>query len=338
MKAALFKKPHHLSIVTRELRRLREGELLVKVEACGICGTDVHIFDGTARSSPPVVLGHEYMGVVEDAKHSSRVFKPGQRVAIDPNISCGKCYFCLRGEVNLCSSLKALGVDRDGGLAQFCIVPEGQAFALPKKFATQAAPFIEPVSCVIHGADKANIRVGDTVVILGGGTIGLIMLQLVRNAGASRTILFEPQERKRSIAKKLGATEAIDPSEQNPIDVVKELTGVGADVVIECAGVISAAKLAVELVRRGGTVEFFGVCPTGETIPVEPSQVYFKELTIIGSYVNPRTFGRAVKVLNSGVVKVGEFDISTFPLDGVKEAIESQRKGTAIKSIVLPNA
>jgi 2-desacetyl-2-hydroxyethyl bacteriochlorophyllide A dehydrogenase len=334
MKAALFEKPHSLSIAQRPLRQLREGEILLRVEACGVCGTDVHIVEGTSRSSPPVVLGHEFAGTVEDAGASH--FAQGQKVAVDPNIACGTCCYCRRGLIHLCENLRALGVDIDGGMAEHCIVPASQAYTLPDNFPTHASAFVEPVSCAIHGIDRANIHVGDNVAIFGGGTIGLIMLQLAKSAGAARIFVVEPLAHKRELALRLGADEAIDPKAADVRAVIFDRTGVGTDVVIECAGKVQTAQSSLELVRRGGTVEFFGVCSLGETFPLEPNKVYFKELTITGSYVNPHTFSRSIAVLASGKVRVDKFQLDRFPLDGVHEALTYQREGRTIKSIIEP--
>ncbi|MEW6062469.1 MAG: alcohol dehydrogenase catalytic domain-containing protein, partial [Bacteroidota bacterium] len=252
MKAAVFKKPHHLSVVDRPLRTLAKHEVLVRVQSCGVCGTDVHIVAGESRSTPPVVLGHEYAGIVEEVGSEVKRFSPGQHVAIDPNVSCGSCYFCRRGEVHLCSNLRALGVDIDGGMAELCIVPEQQLYYLPENFPTTASVFIEPVSCVLHGIDRAKINIGDTVVIIGAGTIGLMMLQLCRSAGAAVTIVVEPLEQKRNIARSLGASFVLDPNKGNVRNAVLDITAVGADVVIECAGTIATAEEAIHLSRRGG--------------------------------------------------------------------------------------
>lgn len=336
MKAALFEKPHHLSVVQRPLRPLGKKEVLVRVQSCGVCGTDVHIVAGESRSTPPVILGHEYSGTVEDIGTDVQRFSPGDAVAVDPNISCGTCFFCRRGEVHLCTRLRALGVDIDGGMAEFCIVPEQQLYKLPAGFFPGASAFIEPVSCVLHGIDRAKIKVGDTVVIIGGGTIGLMMLQLCRAAGAAVTIVVEPLEQKRKIARALGATHLLDPRENDIRNAVMDLTTVGADIVIECAGKITTTEEALHLARRGGTVEFFGVCPIGQTFSIEPNLVFFKELTIIGSYVNPLTFERAIKALASGIITVDQFPVNRFPLDEVHEAIRFQKEGLTIKSIIEP--
>lgn len=311
---------------------------MVKVDACGVCGTDLHIVEGTSRSTPPVVLGHEYAGVVSDTSPDVAAFRPGQRVAVDPNISCGTCFYCRRGLVHLCENLRALGVDIDGGMAEYCAVPEKQLHLLDDRLPGEAAPFIEPVSCAIHGIDRSGIRTGDVVSIIGGGTIGLIMLQLARNAGASRVIVVEPIPAKREIARKLGAAQALDSSTQDIREAILDLTGVGADVVIECVGKIETTELALDLARRGGVVEIFGVCPIGKSARVQPNSVYFKELSIVGSYINPYTFSRSIEVLASGSVRVDAFQAESFPLDAVHDALDALRNGETLKSIIKPGA
>jgi L-iditol 2-dehydrogenase len=335
MKAAQFSGPGHFDVVTTDLRSLRDDEVLVDVEACGICGTDLHIVEGTSRSTPPVVLGHEYAGTIVEMGKDVQQHEIGERVAIDPNISCGECFYCRRGLVHLCSSLRALGVDVNGGMAEFCIVPSRQLYTLGREMSPELCAFVEPLSCAVHGIDRAGIQAGDSVVIIGGGPIGQIMLQLARTGGAASAILVEPLWEKRELAQKLGATLTIDPT----IDMSEQMRAVlpeGADVVIECAGRASTAQAAVDIARRGGTVEFFGVCPIGATIPLEPNTVYFKELTIVGSYVNPHTFSRAIALLRSGAVRLNDFPITRFPLDGVHEALRYHREGLTLKSIIIP--
>ncbi len=337
MKAALFERPHQLNIVRRDIRRLAPNEVLVRVGACGICGTDIHIVEGTSRSTPPVVLGHEYAGIVEDHGMVDDV-ENGAPVAIDPNIACGRCFYCRRGLVHLCENLRALGVDIDGGMAEFCVVPADQLHRLPAGMSAEEGALIEPVSCAVHGVDKAGIRSGDTVVVIGGGTIGLVMLQLVRNAGASSVIVVEPVEQKRALARELGADIVLEPGRDDVRAAVMERTGVGADVVIECVGKPGTMQQSIDLARRGGTVEFFGVCPVGVTVPIEPNAVYFKELTIVGSYVNPHTFTRAAALLRSGAVRADKLMIRKFPLDGIQDAFTALREGTTLKSIITPGA
>ncbi len=338
MKVAELEKPGSLRVKSKPLRSLQADEVLVKVESCGLCGTDLHIVDGTSRSSPPVVLGHEYAGFVADPGKSPKGIPEGTHVAVDPNISCGKCPYCRRGLVHLCSALRALGVDIDGGMAEYSIVPSSQLYTIPHGLTAEESMFIEPVSCAVHGMDRAGIRTGDTVVILGGGTIGLVMLQLVRHGGAAAVIVSEPLEHKRKIALELGASLVIDPSGDALTQAVMDATGVGADVVIDCAGTATTAQTAISLARRGGIVVFFGVCPIGQTIPLEPNAVYFRELTIVGSYVNPNTFQRAIALLRRGIVRVGPLGVHAFPLEGVHEALSSLKEGRSLKNMIVPGS
>lgn len=336
MKAALFEKPHHLEVTSVDLPGRGDTDILVEVEACGICGTDLHIVEGTARSTPPVVLGHEYAGrVLEVGRGVSRI-KVGERVAVDPNISCGICYYCRRGLVHLCSSLVALGVDRHGGLAEMCVVPAAQAFVVGDEMPADVWAFVEPLSCAVHGIDRAEIRHGDTVVVMGCGPVGLMMLQLARHSGAARTIVVEPQGHKRALAELEDATMVVDPAREDVMERVRSLAAEGADVVLECSGNPAAAELSLRLARRGGRVLFFGVCPIGTTIPVEPNLVYAKELTVSGSYVNPHTFSRAILLLQSGTVRVDRFPVRNFSLDEVAEAFRVYREGIALKCVVRP--
>lgn len=336
MKAALYTEPHRITIVERDLRPLQQGEALVQIHACGICGTDLHIIEGTSHSRPPVVLGHEFAGLVLDLAGEYPVIRVGTRVAVDPNICCGVCYYCRRGSVHLCSNLTALGVDRDGGMAEFCIVPVQQLHVLPDTLPLEAGALVEPVSCALHGIDRAGIRVGDSVVIIGGGTIGLLMLQLARHAGATRIVVVEPAEHKRKAADTLGAHATLDPRGMDIRSAVFDLTSVGADVVLECAGSTASAELAVQLARRGGSVVFFGVCPRGETFPISPHDVYARELTIAGSYINPYTFARAIEVIASGIVSIEALSPALFSLEELPQALKALRDGRTIKNILQP--
>lgn len=336
MMTALYEKPDHLSIVRKEIPLLRDDEVLIKVDACGVCGTDLHIVEGKSRSTPPVVLGHEFNGTIHDINCKNGPFSTGQRVAVDPNIACDRCYYCRRGLVHLCENLKAIGVDIDGGMAEYCVVPVGQLYPIPDTLTPEQSVFIEPVSCIIHGIDRARVSVGDTAVIIGGGTIGMLMLSLLKQAGISTTILIEPVAFKRDIGLKLGAGFVLDPLRDKVKDAILDITEVGVDHVFECAGTIATAEQSFEYVRRGGTVEFFGVCPIGETIALEPNNIFMNELTIVGSYINPKTFSRAIRILSSGGVDIDKLVIGKYKLENIHAAFESLRAGDAIKNIVYP--
>jgi L-iditol 2-dehydrogenase len=336
MKAAQFKKPNDLEVVERPLRALSGDEVLVQIAACGVCGTDVHIFAGEAHARPPVILGHEFAGTVIEAGNQVRDLRAGDHVAVDPNIVCGGCYYCRRGQVNFCENLRALGVDIDGGFAEFTIAPAKQCYKLPEDFPLELGAFAEPISCCIHGIERAQIQLEDAVIIIGAGNIGLLMVQLARAAGAGPLIVLDPVEKKREIALKVGANLVLDPFSPRLREEIHDTIGDGADVVIECVGKPPAVELAVSLARGGGRVLLFGMCDSKDTVTLRPQEIFYKELTMVGSVLNPFTFPKAVNLLAAGKVSVEPFAIQRFHLDDIIGAFEEKRRGEMVKSLVVP--
>lgn len=315
------------------------GELLIRNAACGVCGTDVHIYygePGSAEVKPPVVLGHEYAGIVEAVGPDVSVFRIGDHVTIDPNMYCGVCRYCRDGKKQLCEEMQAIGVTQDGGFATHSVVPAAQAYQLHKDLPLESGAMAEPLACCIHGIDSAAIRSGDTVLVIGGGTIGLLMLQLAKLAGAAQVILSEPVSLRRDIALSLGANACIDPVNENPAQRIKELTGKdGADIVIECAGNTSATRQAFEAAAKGATLLLFSVPTVDASYSLSLFDVYKKELTIKGSFINPDTHARAVALLESGRIQIAPLITHRFPLDHMDEAIQTQMGSDSIKVLVI---
>lgn len=211
----------------REIGKLTPvpGEVLLRVAACGVCGTDIHIFHGekgSAEVTPPVVLGHEFAGVVEELGSGVTALQIGEHVAVDPNIYCGHCHFCRIGKKQLCENLRAIGVNQNGGFAQYCVCPAAQCLPLNPALPLEHGAMTEPLACCIHGIDRAALRSGDIVCIIGGGAIGLLMVQLARLSGASHVILSEPVQARRDIALQIGADAVIDPLQENLCARVKK--------------------------------------------------------------------------------------------------------------------
>jgi threonine dehydrogenase-like Zn-dependent dehydrogenase len=340
MKALFLEAIGKLSLREVEKPVPRADELLVRVEACGICGTDRHLFLGEFPSRPPVTIGHEFAGIVEAVGSGVTAFKPGMRVTGDPNIACGRCPACRRGRVNLCHNLEAIGIHRNGGFAEYVALPEKQAFALPLTMKPLHGAFCEPLACCLHGVDLANIKAGSSAIVIGGGVIGLLVVQLARLAGATSVVLVTRNEAKRRLAEILGATATIDPSTGNVVDQITADDGIlpgGADVVFECAGLKETVEQAPRLTGRGGMAVILGVLPNGMKVEIEPFDLLFREVGIMTSFVNPFTHGRAAALIASGTIVVEPLISRTIGLDGAIDAISSPAANGEIRTLVVPS-
>lgn len=335
MKASFFLGKGSFEVREAEMPRAGRGEVVIENMVCGVCGTDVHIFHGepgSADVNPPVVLGHEYAGVVTEVGEGVTSLKPGDHVTVDPNIYCGKCRYCHNGKKQLCERMEAIGVTRNGGFEEYSLVPESQAFRLEDSLPLEFGAMAEPVACCLHGIDRAEIRAGDTVCVVGGGAIGLIMVQLAKLSGAAQVLLSEPNEKRRQAGLSLGAAAAIDPTDYSSMGSYLET----ADVVIECAGNTPAVKSAFKYAKKGANIVLFSVPRVDSTFDLPLFDVYKKELTVKGSFVNPDTHQRAVDLLNAGKLDFSRIITHRFPLDQLPEAIAMQMSDQSIKVIVCP--
>jgi len=314
----------------------RPGELIVRVLAAGICGSDRHMYKGEYPTAIPVTLGHEFCGIVEEVGDGIPSFAGGELVTVDPNIACGTCAACRRGRPNLCARLTAIGVTRDGGFADYVAVPCGQAFTLPSDLDPVHGAFCEPLACCIHAIDRADIRPGDSVAILGGGVIGLLMVQLARLAGASQVILITRQLSRREAALRLGATHTFDPASSDTVASVRDVTQGGADVVIECAGVADTLQTGLRMARRGGTFVLFGVTPAGIEVPVLPFDLLVNEVDVRPAYLNPFTHSRAAAMVASGALELDSLVTKAIGLEEVAGVVGSAPLPGEIKVIVRP--
>jgi threonine dehydrogenase-like Zn-dependent dehydrogenase len=314
-------------------------DLLVRIEAAGICGTDRHLLHGEFPGKPPVTLGHEFSGIVEAVGDAVEHFRPGMRITGDPNIHCGRCAQCRRGRINLCEKLEAIGIHRDGGFAEYVLVPQKQAYELPLSLPPEHGAFCEPLACCLHGIDMAGIEPGSSVVVLGGGVIGMLVVQLARLAGATDVILVTRQAVRRKLAEEIGATGSFDPAAGSAIEGIAGKDGLlpgGADVVIECAGVAQTVAEAPKLARGGGTVLILGVMPQGETVEFEPFDLLFREVKILTSFVNPFTHDRAAALIASGTIKVDRLVSRRIGFNDLADAIANPPRPGEVRVLVMP--
>jgi L-iditol 2-dehydrogenase len=307
------------------------GEVLIRVEACGICGTDRHLLHGTFPSKPPLTLGHEFAGIVV-AVGDGVTLAEGTRVTCDPNTWCGACENCRRGRVNLCLNNVATGLGRDGGFAAFCAFPAHKAHVLPADLDPLHGAFCEPLACTIHGIDMGAPRPGERVMILGGGVIGMLALQLCVQAGAE-VMMVTRQAAKQVLGRGLGAAEAAATEGE-----ARAIWPKGADLVVECAGVAETVEMAPRLARDGGRVVILGVLGRGETVRIEPFDLLFREVQLLSSFINPFTQERAASMIAAGRIRVDPLISRTLPLAEAAASIAAPARAGEIRAIVLPGA
>lgn len=338
MKAAVYHGPGDLRVEEVPVRKLKDNEVKIQVKYCGICGTDIHIFHGDGGCcdvTPPLVPGHEFSGVVAEVGAGVKTVKVGDRVTGDPNDMCGECYFCKNGMQHFCKNNVGIGTTVDGGFAEYVIMREKQVYKVSDELSFIEAAMAEPISCCLHGIDLCNIKAGDTVLVMGGGPIGMIMMQLAKNAGASKVIMSEPVEEKREQALKLGATKTIDPLHEDVEAVLAEYCE-NVNVVIECVGNVHTQADAVRFAGKGATIMYFGLAAPEESFPIRPDDIFKKELHITSSYINPYSFERAIQILESGTVELESLITNVVPLDDIADVFtkpEYRRTGKVMIQI-----
>jgi len=330
MKAVVLSAVNNLAIAEVDKPKPGAKECLVKVLACGICGTDRHIYHGEYPSTKPVILGHEFGGVIEEVGSDSK-FKVGQIVSVDPNIVCGKCADCKAGRTAFCPDLTALGVNINGGLAEFVLTPDTQIYPVRNDLNPLHLAFIEPLACSIRGVDLANLKGGEKIAILGGGVIGLLVVQLAKLAGASEIVLITRQKFRRDVALKIGATRVVDPNNEDVNTSVKDM-----DITFECAGAIETFKQSQNITRRGGSVIVLGLTASDAKLEVNPFNIVVNELRIQGSFLNPLTQGRAAELVESGKLNLDILISKVVDLPGVQAILDAPPAEGDIKYIACP--
>lgn len=339
MKSAVFYGKHDLRIEESETPKVGSSDILIQVKACGICGTDVHIYEGdkgAADVTPPTILGHEFSGVISKVGDQVTSYKVGDRVCIDPNCYCGACEPCRNGIAHFCEHMIGYGTTVNGGFAEYCVVNEKQVYLLGKDTTFEQGAMAEPVACCLHGIDMCEIQPGSSVVVIGGGMIGLLMLQLAKLAGAAKVALLEPVESKREVACKLGADFCIDPINE---DVKKKLLENGmtwVNTVIECVGRPSTIGQAIDIAGNKAVVMMFGLTKPDEEIAVKPFQVFQKELVLKSSFINPYTQKRALDLIDSGRLDVSSMVYEVCGLDKLEDILSKPELRANGKYVIAP--
>ncbi len=339
MKALVLTGSEKLEVLDIPMGEPQDDEVVVQVKACGVCGTDLHMFHGDKGAfdnAYPLVMGHEFAGVIHKVGKNATKFKVGDHVAVDPNVYCGNCEPCLRGDVHYCEHMLGVGTTVNGGFAEFCTVPEKAAYLVPKELDFAVAAMMEPISCCMHGIDRSNIRIGDTVALIGFGAIGEIIFQLSQLAGAAQIIVIDTQEAKREKALKYGATIAIDPINQDVAQVLKE-KGLKPTTVIECVGRKDTMELSLDIAANRGTVMLFGLTPPETKLDVYAfEQLFKKEISVTASYINPLVAERVVRLLANDKIDMERTITDRIPLEDSIKIFTDDSFRTHGKIVIIP--
>jgi L-iditol 2-dehydrogenase len=343
MKSLLLSEYNHLEIADVPLPVVGRGEVLVRVEACGICGSDVHGYDGsTGRRIPPIVMGHEAAGTVETVGEGATKYKKGDRVTFDSTIYCGECQYCKRGQINLCDNREVIGVScgdyrRHGAFAEYVVVPERIMYPLPKDFSFDEAAMLEAVSVALHGVKVSQVGGGETALVIGAGMIGLLTLQAARAAGCKRVFITDVDETRLKLAKQVGADETLHCSGAELVAEVMRLTGGnGVDITLEAVGRNETVAGAIDCTRKGGTVTLIGNIMPEVTLPLQ--KVVVRQLRLQGSCASSGEYPEAIELIANGKIQVKQLITAVASLEEGPRWFERlhSREPNLMKIILTP--
>ena len=343
MDAALLMAPNQMELTQVDTPTAGPGELVLRVKAATVCGTDLRIYRGrrTLGIRLPKIIGHEFSGEIAEVGQGVTGFQVGNAVTVLPDIFCGECIYCEAGQENLCLNPEALGYDYDGAFAEYIKIPakavqDGNIYNVPTGMTWENAAIMEPLACCLNGQERAGVGSGDSVVILGGGAIGMMHLQLAKAAGARHVLVSEPNKVRRHLAEQLGADSVCDPTDTDLRAVVDGITaGIGADVVIIAIGIPTLANRALSLVRKRGRVNLFAGFSANDVSEMDVNLIHYNELIITGtSGAARRHFGTALELIQTGKVRADELVTHHYPLKDIGDAFANAESGLGLKVAV----
>lgn len=343
MKALLLKEYNLLEYTDLPEPQIGPDEVLIRVQACGICGSDVHGMDGsTGRRIPPLVMGHEASGIIARTGSQVSGWQEGDRVTFDSTISCGRCYYCQQGQINLCDNRQIIGVHlpeyrRDGAYAEYVAVPARILYRLPDEVSFEHGAMVEPVSIAVHAASLAPIRLDDTAVVVGAGMIGLLLIQVLRAAGCGRIVAVDLNPHRLERAAELGADVGLQPDQEDVPARLRELTGGrGADISFEVVGITPTVKLAVQALKKGGTLVLVGNLSPLVELPLQA--VVSGQLTLVGSAASCGEYPACLNLMGRGVVDLDAIISAVAPLSEGASWFDRLYKGqeNLLKVILRP--
>jgi len=327
VKAAVWYGGKDIRIEDLPKPEIKDDEVLVKVRAVGICGSELHAYEGISeRRKPPLVMGHEFAGEVAEVGGNVEGFQKGDRIVIEPITRCGLCEQCLQGRGNICRNVKLLGLHVNGAFAEYVPVPARNCYKLSDNVSFEEASTIEPLTVAVHAANRTSIKLGDNVVVIGAGVIGLMVLQVIRLMGARKVFVTDIADYRLSFAKKLGADEVINSKVEDSLKKVRELTSMKeVDAVLEAVGIQSTVQQAISMVGKGGKITVIGMLE--KVMPVGMLDVVVKELDLKGSYgYVPDEFKVALGLINEGKVDVKSLITNVLSLTDIVQGFELLHK------------
>lgn len=332
MKGALFNNPYNIEVEEIKVPNIETNDLLIKVAYSGICGTDLHIFEGkNPFVTFPIIPGHEFSGIIESLGSKVNDFSINEKVAINPNLSCKDlgytvqnfCYYCKKNRPHFCLNWQAIGVTRNGGFAEYVVCPKSAAFRVPKEVSLKEATLMEPIACCLHGLNRLKIASENTVLLIGAGPIGLLMVSLIKSLFKSKLIVSEPDNYRRNLAKNFGADLTVNPYVENLKEIVKyETDGHGVDISIEAVGSPSTALEAVNLLNKGGKALIFGVAKQGDTFKLDLFKLYSNETSVFGSFTNPHENNESLNILRKKIIPTSSFISHRIKIDELAQGLK----------------
>jgi L-iditol 2-dehydrogenase len=346
MQAIVYYAPGDIRIEDIPKPAIKSGELLVHVDACAVCGTDLKSkHHGNPRIKAPLTMGHEFTGIVEEVcPKAVGHFKVGDRVVMATSISCGECFYCTHGYRNLCASLAPMGFSYAGGMAEYVTIPElalrgGHVIQVPADVPAEQAALAEPTSCAVNSVSQCHIKEGETVLVMGAGPMGLLNAVVARAFGAGKIIMSELNELRRNQGKTFGIDVLVDPAKENLGEIIKrETSGVGADVVIVAAPAAPPQEEALSLVRKQGTVVLFASLPVGKSmLNIDSRLIHYGEIHLIASSDStPEHVQKAVELIASKKIPADKIASHLLPLEQIDKAFELMTSGEALRVVLIP--
>ncbi|UCD82741.1 MAG: galactitol-1-phosphate 5-dehydrogenase [Desulfobacterales bacterium] len=341
MKALVLEEYHRLTYQEMPDPQFGPDDVLIQVKASGICGSDVHGMDGsTGRRIPPLIMGHEASGVIAEVGSNVHQYRPGQRVTFDSTVYCGHCFFCRRGDINLCDQRRVLGVScadyrQHGTFAEYVVVPPHIIYPLPEKITFEQSAMVEPCSVAFHAVSITPLSLNDTAVVVGAGIIGLLVIQTLRTSGCGQIIAVDLESERLVLARRLGADESVNPKEDDAVSVIKKMTGErGADVAFDAVGLNASLKSALESLRKGGALTLIGNLRSEVALALQT--VVTGEITLRGSCASRGDYPACLDMIARGAVKVDPLISATAPLaDGARWFQRLYEKEPGLMKVIL---